>query len=184
MIIIFVFVCAKRCPAHIMCFCFNILHLVYLMMPVSMDCPFQLDFPKKKSRAIVVTPASSSASGSVKFQVKFFVRVHFSKIYQRYPFETWNSCSLSKEEPITTRQIYTYTLKTIVQGYALNIHLCDPVDVRSIFEIFELRCNLDRNGLFTFNSRRPQLKNVQLIANNRLTDHGLSKQRMLENCRK
>jgi hypothetical protein len=53
---------------------------------------------------------------------------------------------------------YTYTLKNIVQGYALNIHLCDPVDVRSMFEIFELRCNLDRNGLFTFNSRRPQLK--------------------------
>ena len=32
-------------------------------------------FERKKSRAIVVTPASASASGSVKF----FVRVHFSK---------------------------------------------------------------------------------------------------------
>ena len=39
---------------------------------------FQLDFSKKKGRAIVVTPVS--ASGSVKFSVKFFVRVHFSKI--------------------------------------------------------------------------------------------------------
>jgi hypothetical protein len=28
----------------------------------------------------------------------------FSKT-QRYPFETWNTCSLSKEEPITTRQM-------------------------------------------------------------------------------
>jgi hypothetical protein len=35
--------------------------------------PFQLDFSKKKGRAIVVTPASES----VKFSVKFFV--HFSK---------------------------------------------------------------------------------------------------------
>jgi hypothetical protein len=38
-----------------------------------------LDFSKEKSQAIVVTPASASASGSVKFSVKFFVRVHFSK---------------------------------------------------------------------------------------------------------
>ena len=37
---LFVFVCAKRCPTHIMCFCFNLLHLVYLMLSVSMDCPF------------------------------------------------------------------------------------------------------------------------------------------------
>ena len=70
---------------------------------------------------------------------------------------------------------YTYTLKNIVQGYALNIHLCDPVDDRLKFEIIELRGNLDRNDLFTFSSIRPQLKNVQLIANNRLTDHSLSK---------
>ena len=27
----------------------------------------------------------------------------FLKNYQRYPFETWNTCSLSKGEPITTR---------------------------------------------------------------------------------
>jgi hypothetical protein len=42
----------------------------------------------------------SSASGSVKFFVSLFL-----KNYQRYPFETWNTCSLSKEEPITTRQM-------------------------------------------------------------------------------
>ena len=38
-------------------------------------------FRRKKNRAIVVTPASASvsASGSVKFSVKLFVRVHFSK---------------------------------------------------------------------------------------------------------
>jgi hypothetical protein len=41
-----------------------------------------------------------SASGSVKF----FVKSPFLKNFQRYPFETWNTCSLSKEEPIT-RQI-------------------------------------------------------------------------------
>lgn len=62
---------------------------------------------------------------------------------------------------------------TIFQGYELNI--CDPVDDRLKFEIIELRCNLDRNDLFTFNSRRPQLKNVQLIAINRLTDHSFVK---------
>ena len=64
---------------------------------------------------------------------------------------------------------------TIVLGYTLSIHLCDPVDVRLKFEIIELHCNLDMNGLFTFNSRHPKLKNVQLIAINRLTDHSLSK---------
>ena len=63
----------------------------------------------------------------------------------------------------------------IVQGYELNIHLCDPVDDRLQFEIIEICCNLDRNGLFTFNSKRPQLENVQLIAINRLTDHSFVK---------
>ena len=29
----------------------------------------------------------------------------FLKNYHRYPFETWNTCSLSKKEPITTRQM-------------------------------------------------------------------------------
>jgi hypothetical protein len=31
--------------------------------------------------------------------------VMFLKNYERYPFETWNTCSLSKEEPITRRQM-------------------------------------------------------------------------------
>lgn len=70
---------------------------------------------------------------------------------------------------------FIVSIFTIVQGYELNIHLCDPVDDRLKFEIIELRCNLDRNGLFTVNSRRPQLKNVQLIAINRLTDHSFVK---------
>ena len=30
-----------RCPTNIMlCFCFDFLHLVYSMLPVSLDCPF------------------------------------------------------------------------------------------------------------------------------------------------
>jgi hypothetical protein len=70
---------------------------------------------------------------------------------------------------------FILSIFTIVQGYELNIHLCHPVDVILKFDIIELRCNLDRNGLFTFNSRPSQLKNVQLIAINRLTDHSLSK---------
>ena len=45
--------------------------------------PFLARLFEEKSRAIVVTPASTyasaSASGSVKFSVKFLVRVHFSK---------------------------------------------------------------------------------------------------------
>lgn len=69
---------------------------------------------------------------------------------------------------------FIVSIVTIVQGYELNIHLCDPVDVILEFEIIELRCNLNRNGLFTLNNRRLQLKNVQLIAINRLTDHSLS----------
>ena len=64
---------------------------------------------------------------------------------------------------------------TIVQGSELNINLCDPVDDRLKLEIIEIRCNLNRNDLFTFTSRRPQLKDVQLIVINRLTDHSLSK---------
>jgi hypothetical protein len=34
-----------------------------------------------------------------------FCQSPFLKNYQRYPFETWNTCSLSKEEPITSRQM-------------------------------------------------------------------------------
>jgi hypothetical protein len=40
---------------------------------------------------------------------------------------------------------FIVSIVTIVHGYALNIHLCDPVDVILKFEIIELRCNLDRN---------------------------------------
>jgi hypothetical protein len=36
-------------------------------------------FEEKKSSYCHVTPASASVSGSVKFSVKVFVRVHFSK---------------------------------------------------------------------------------------------------------
>jgi hypothetical protein len=41
---------------------------------------------------------------------------------------------------------FIVSIVTIVQGYELNIHLCDPVDVKLKFEIIELRCNLDMNG--------------------------------------
>ena len=58
---------------------------------------FTSTFQRKKRRAIVVTPASGS--------VKFFCQSPFLKNYLRYPFETWNTCSLSKEDPITTRQM-------------------------------------------------------------------------------
>jgi hypothetical protein len=34
----------------------------------------------------------------------------FLKNYQRYPFETWNTCSLSKEEQITIRQMTLWFL--------------------------------------------------------------------------
>jgi hypothetical protein len=37
-------------------------------------------------------------------QIKCWMELS-SKNYQRYPFETWNTCSLSKEEPITTSQM-------------------------------------------------------------------------------
>jgi len=40
---LFVFVCLKWCPTHIvLCFCFVFLRLVYPMLPVfwSLDCPF------------------------------------------------------------------------------------------------------------------------------------------------
>jgi hypothetical protein len=35
---LFVFVCVYWCPTHnVLCFCFNILRLVYHMLPVSLD---------------------------------------------------------------------------------------------------------------------------------------------------
>ena len=38
-------------------------------------------------------------------RLSFFCQSPFLKNYLRYPFETWNTCSLSKEDPITTRQM-------------------------------------------------------------------------------
>jgi hypothetical protein len=39
-------------------------------------------------------------------QIKCWMELSsFVNRFQRYPFETWNTCSLSKEEPITTRQM-------------------------------------------------------------------------------
>ena len=38
-----VFACAQLCPTHIvLCFCFVLLRLVYSMLPVSLDCLFQI----------------------------------------------------------------------------------------------------------------------------------------------
>ena len=38
---LFVFVCVKWCPTHIvLCFCFVCLHVVYPILPVSPDCQF------------------------------------------------------------------------------------------------------------------------------------------------
>jgi hypothetical protein len=40
-VMLFVLVCAKWCPTHIvLCFCFIFLRLVYSMLPVSLDCLF------------------------------------------------------------------------------------------------------------------------------------------------
>ena len=38
-----VLVCIQWCPTHIvLCFCFVLLRLVYPVLPVSLDCPFQI----------------------------------------------------------------------------------------------------------------------------------------------
>jgi hypothetical protein len=38
---LFVFVCVKWCPTHIvLCFCIVFLRLVYPMLSVTLDCPF------------------------------------------------------------------------------------------------------------------------------------------------
>lgn len=55
------------------------------------------------------------------------------------------------------------------------MHFCDPVEDRLKFEITELSCNLEKNGLFTFRSERPQLQNVRIIKINRVTEHSLVK---------
>ena len=62
---------------------------------------------------------------------------------------------------------------TITRGYELDMHSCDPVEDRLKFEITELSCNLEKNGLFTFRSERPQLQNVRIIKINRVTEHSL-----------
>ena len=59
----------------------------------------------------------------------------FLKNYQRYPFETWNTCSLSKEEPITTRQMTLWfaELSALVSTYStLQVYQRSNSQVRHI----------------------------------------------------
>ena len=77
----------------------------------------------------------------------------FLKNYQRYPFETWNTCSLSKEEPITTRQMTLWfaELSALVSTYSTlpsvsTIKLSGPTyssqNVRQMSDKFESQHSL------------------------------------------
>ena len=71
-------------------------------------CNFQLDISKNKIELLSSLWRQRQRLGRLSFRLRFrlsFCQSPFLKNYQRYPFETWNTCSLSKEEPITTRQV-------------------------------------------------------------------------------
>ena len=60
-------------------------------------------------------------------------------------------------------------------AYELDIHSCEPVEDRQSFQIVELNCKINKNGLFTYSSERPQLQNVRVVQINRVTEHSLVK---------
>jgi hypothetical protein len=97
----------------------GLVELIFLNMKWIMV--FSSTFRRKKSRAIVVTPASASASGSVKF----FVRVHYiwskmgtshqqhlqqSKFYHRLPQEKSEYC-----QQISQRKSLSVISETILR---------------------------------------------------------------------
>ena len=66
---------------------------------------FSSTFRRKKVELLSSLRRQRQRLGRLSFRLSFFVKSPCLKNYQRYPFETWNTCSLSKEEPITTRQM-------------------------------------------------------------------------------
>ena len=60
-------------------------------------------------------------------------------------------------------------------AYELDIHSCEPVEDRQSFQIVELNCKINKNGLFTYSSERPQLQNVRVVQIKRVTEHSLVK---------
>ena len=87
--------------------CINVQFRVYSIYKTKLGVIgfFVLSFLPQRKNVEVLSSLRCQRLGRLSFRLSFFVKSPFLKNYQRYPFETWNTCSLSKEEPITTRQM-------------------------------------------------------------------------------
>jgi hypothetical protein len=89
----------------------------------------------KQGQIILVTPVVL-----LLLQTRGVFNDNELNICDEYPFETWNTCTLSKEEPITTGQMTLWgnSSNKIPDGVVFS---CQQIGVNPFFKCIEFQVN-------------------------------------------